>query len=100
MVWLIALLCLGIVGGLGYYTGPIRGAFSLVGLLFGAFLANPLSPLTKHLLPLLGLVHPIWQLFLPQALAFFIVVIVFVIAGSVVHRKITLHFKYKVDDKK
>lgn len=100
MVWLIAFLCLGIVGVLGFYTGPIRGSFSLVGLLFGAILAGPLSPLTKHLLPILGLAHPIWQLFIPQALAFLIVVLVFVIAGSVVHRKLSLHFKYKADDKK
>ena len=100
MVWLIAFLCLGLVGVSGYYVGPIRAGFSLLGLLFGAFLAGPLSPLTRHLLPVLGLVHPLWQFFIPQALAFLIVVIIFVIAGSVVHRKLVLHFKYKVDDKK
>jgi len=100
MVWLIAFVCLGLVGVSGYYAGPIRAGFSLVGLFFGAILAGPLSPLTKHLLPILGLEHPLWQLFVPQALAFLSVLIIFIIAGAVVHRKISVHFKYKVDEKK
>jgi hypothetical protein len=100
MVWLIALVCLGLVGLSGYYTGPIRAGFGFIGLLFGLVLAKPLSPLTKHLLPMLGLQHPLWQLFIPQALAFLAVVIVFIIVGAVVHRKLVIHFKYKVDEKK
>jgi hypothetical protein len=100
MVWLIAFVCLGLVGLSGYYAGAVRAGFSLVGLFVGAILAGPLSPLTKHLLPMLGLEHPLWQLFLPQALAFVIVVIIFIIAGAVVHRKINIHFKYKADEKK
>jgi hypothetical protein len=100
MVWLIAFACLGLVGVTGWYSGPIRAGFSLVGLFFGVVLARPLSPLTKHLLPLLGLVNPLWQLFVPQALAFLIVLIIFIIAGGVAHRKLSLHFKYKVDEKK
>ena len=87
------------MGVTGYYSGPIRAAFSLLGLFFGIVLAGPLSPLTRHLLPLLGLQHPLWQLFVPQALAFLIVLIIFMIAGGVAHRKVSLHFKYKVDEK-
>jgi hypothetical protein len=100
MVWLIAFACLGLIGLSGYYSGPIRAGFGLAGLFFGAVLAGPLSPLTKHLLPMLGLVHPLWQLFVPQVLAFLVVLIIFIIAGSVVHRKLSLHFKYKEDEKK
>jgi len=99
MVWLIAFACLGLVGVTGWYSGPIRAGFSLVGLFFGVVLAGPLSPLTKHLLPLLGLAHPLWQLFVPQALAFLVVLIIFMIAGRVAHRKLSLHFKYKADEK-
>jgi hypothetical protein len=99
MVWLIALLCLGLVGLSGYYAGPVRAGFSLLGLIFGIILAGPLSPLTAHLLPWFGFVHPVWQLFVPQALAFLVVVIVFTAIGFAVHRKLTVHFKYKVDDK-
>ncbi len=100
MVWLIAIVCLGLIGLAGYYSGPVRGGFSFVGLLFGLLLAGPLSPLARHLLPVLGLEHPLWQFFIPQALAFLMVLIIFIIAGAVVHRKISLFFKYKADDKK
>lgn len=100
MVWLIAFVCLGLVGLSGYYTGPVRAGFAFVGLLFGLILVKPLTPLMKHLLPMLGLQHPIWQLFVPQALAFILVVVAFVIIGSIVHFKIAVYFKYKVDEKK
>jgi hypothetical protein len=100
MVWLIAFLCLGVVALTGYYQGPIRAGFSLFGILFGALLAGPLSPLTKHLLPVFGLSHPVWQIFVPQAIAFIIVLVIFKIAGQVVHSKLSLHFKYKADEKR
>lgn len=100
MVWIIVLLCLAIVGASGYYQGPVRGAFTFLGLVFGAALAGPLSPLTKHLLPVVGLTHPVWQIFLPQAIAFVLVLIVFKIAGQVLHQRVAVHFKYKVDEKK
>ncbi len=99
MVWLLALLCLGIVGAAGFYQGPIRAGFSFLGLIFGTMLAGPLSPLTQHLLPLLSLHHPVWDFFAPQILAFLIVLTIFKIAGQVVHTKVAVFFKYKVDDK-
>lgn len=99
MVWIILLLCLGFVGAAGYYQGPIRAAFAFLGLLFGAVLAEPLSPLTQRLLELCGLHHPAWNIFAPQVLAFLIVLTIFKIAGQVVHQKVAVYFKYKVDDK-
>jgi hypothetical protein len=100
MVWFIALLCLGLVGVTGYYTGPVRAGFSFLGLVLGALLAGPLSPLTRHLLPLFGLKHPAWGLFVPQAIAFLAVLIIFKIAGHVLHEKISVYFKYKVTDER
>jgi len=35
MVWIIALLCMGLTGLAGYNRGPIRAAFTLLGLVFG-----------------------------------------------------------------
>jgi hypothetical protein len=64
----------------------------------GAVLSGPLSPLTKHLLPLIGLVHPIWGIFVPQAIAFVLVMIIFLIAGEALHQKIAFYFKYKAND--
>ncbi len=99
MISIIAFLCLGIVGLAGYYQGPVRVAFSLVGLVFGMALAGPLSPLTRHLLPLFGLHHPVFQLFVPNVIAFLLVLILFKIAGNVVHRKIAVFYKYQKDER-
>jgi hypothetical protein len=98
MVWIIAFLCLGLAGSIGYGQGPIRAAFGFLGMLFGAFLAGPLSPLTQRLLALAGLHHPAWGLFAPQVLAFLTVLFIFKIAGQVIHQKAAHFFKYKVDD--
>jgi hypothetical protein len=99
MVWIIALVCLGLVGIIGYYQGPILGAFTFLGLVFGSVLAGLLATLTKHLLPLMGLVHPIWGIFAPQAIAFIVVLIIFLIGGQVLHQKTAFFFKYKASDK-
>jgi hypothetical protein len=98
MVWIIALLCMGLIGLAGYHRGPICAAFSLFGLLFGLLLARPLSPLAARLLPVLGLYHPLWQLFVPGAIAFLVVLGIFKIVGGVLHRKMTLHFKHQKDE--
>jgi hypothetical protein len=99
MIWIIAFLCLGSVGIVGYYQGPVRVAFSLVGLIFGVALAGPLSPLMRHLLPVVGLKHPGWQLFFPNVLAFLLVLVLFKIAGNVVHHKIAIFYKYQKDER-
>jgi len=98
MVWILAILCLALVGAAGYYQGPVRGSFTFFGLLFGTTLAGPLSPLTRQLLPLVGLHHPAWNIFAPQVMACLLVLLIFKIAGHVVHAKIAMHFKYKVTD--
>ena len=33
-VWIVALLCLGVLAMEGYYQGAIRAAFSLLGIFF------------------------------------------------------------------
>ena len=99
MVWIIALVCLGLVGIIGYYQGPILGAFTFFGLVFGSVMAGLLATLTKHLLPLMGLVHPIWGIFMPQAIAFVVVFIIFLVGGQVLHQKTAFYFKYKAKDK-
>ncbi len=100
MIWIIALLCLGLAGLFGFFSGPIRVAATLLGLLFGTVLANPLAPLVKPILPHIGLHHPGWQIMVPQAIAFLAVLIVFKIVGSVLHRKLSVHYKYNEDDKR
>lgn len=100
MIWIIAFLCLGLVGLFGYFSGPIRVAATLLGLLFGSVLCGPLAPLVKPILPHIGLNHPGWQILVPQAIAFVCVLIVFKIVGAILHRKLSVHYKYKEDDKR
>jgi hypothetical protein len=98
MVWIIALLCMGLTGLAGYGRGPIRGAFMLLGLWAGILLARPLSPLSSHLLPVLGLHHPLWRLFMPGVIAFLGVLIIFKIAGYALHQKMEQHYKSQEDE--
>jgi hypothetical protein len=98
MVWIFALLCMGLAGLAGSRRGPVCAAFSLLGLWAGLLLAGPLSPLAGRLLPVLGLQHPLWQLFMPGVIVFILVLSIFKIAGNAVYQKMTLHYKYKEDD--
>jgi hypothetical protein len=71
---------------------------SLVGLGFAAFLAQPLSPPLRPLVPKLGLVNPVWEQIVPPAAVFLIIVLIFLGIGFVVHMKVAHHFKYATDD--
>lgn len=55
-------------------------------------------PWPAILLPFLGLHHPLWQFFVPIAIAFLAVLAIFKIVGNVLHQKITIHFKYQKDE--
>jgi hypothetical protein len=98
MVWIILLLCLGLVGWSGYHRGPICAGFSLIGLWAGLLLARPLSPLAGRLLPLLNLQNPLWRYLLPGVIAFVAVLILFKMAGNFIHQKVSLRFKYQKDE--
>lgn len=99
MLWIIAVVFIGVAALAGGYRGPVCAAFSFVGLIFGIILAGPLSPLTRHLLPLLGLHHAVWNLFVPGALALVLVLIIFKIVGNALHQKMTIHFKYQRNER-
>ena len=98
IIWVAALVLLAGLGALGYLTGAIRVAFSLAGLLVGAILAVPLSPVVRPVLAMMGLRHPLWSHLLAPVLVFLLVLIVFKISARVVHRKVDVHFKYKRTD--
>ena len=58
MFWLLALVLLASLAGIGYRQGAIRMAFSSVGILLGALLAGPLGKLLKPLLVGFGVKNP------------------------------------------
>src|SRR6266550_5900320 len=67
-IWLLALLLLGCVAGVGHQQGAIRAAISFVGIVVAALLAGPLARLVRPVLTAVGIAHPV----LLWALALFI----------------------------
>lgn len=97
-IWILALVLLASAAALGYRQEAIRVVFSFAGIILGALLAAPLAVLFKPLLPHLGVHNPTFLWALAPLVAFVPVLMVFKIAGSFVHRKVELHYKYKTDD--
>ena len=93
-IWLLAIVLLGLLAVVGYNQGAIRVAFSLAGLLVGAALAWPLSPLVRPIFPAMTLTNPMWGYYLSPVVVFLIVMIVFKVAGFTVHQKAETHYKY------
>src|SRR5689334_3459940 len=98
MIWLLGVLLLASLAGLGLRQGAVRVAFSLVGILLGALLAGPLGKLIKPLLGLVGTKDPLILHLLPPLLGFIIVSAIFKIAALSVHHKVDVHFKYHAGD--
>jgi hypothetical protein len=98
LIWLSAVVLFGVFGALGFLKGAIRSLFPLLGLFVGAFLAVPLGPLVRPLVPMVGLANPIWSWLLPPAIVFFLIAVVFIVVGFLVHHKVSLYYKYRADD--
>jgi hypothetical protein len=98
MFWLLALVLLASLAGIGYRQGAIRVAFSLVGILLGALLAGPLGKLVRPLLMALGVKNPILAGVLAPLVVFLLFSILFKVAGFMVHQKVDVHFKYHAGD--
>src|SRR5438132_3466560 len=98
ILWIVALLLLGLLGMVGFYQGAIRAGFSFVGLIIAAALAMPLGHLISPILKLVGVRHPIWLALIGPLVAFLIVLTIFKSAGFAVHRKIDGYYKYQDSD--
>ena len=69
-IWLLAVLLMASVAGLGYRQGAIRVGFSFFGILIGALLAVPLGRLVKPLLGVFGVKSPLLLYLLPPLIIF------------------------------
>jgi hypothetical protein len=98
LLWIFAILLVAVIGLIGYYQGAIRVGFSLLGLIFAAFLAMPLAFLFKWILPLVGLKHPVLLAFIAPALVYIFILVIFKVAGLSVQKKIDAHYKYNATD--
>jgi len=98
MFWLLGLVLLASLAGIGYRQGAIRVAFSLVGILLGALLAGPLGKPVKLLLVALGLKTPPLAWLLAPLVVFVVISVIFKVAALMVHKKVDVHFKYHAGD--
>jgi hypothetical protein len=92
--WVLALVLLASLAGIGYRQGAIRVAFSFFGILVGALLAAPLGRLLQPLLVILGLKTPVLPWLLAPFIMFVLISAAFKVAALMVHQKVEVHFKY------
>ena len=97
-IWLLALVLLASLAGMGYRQGAIRVGFSFFGIVFGALLAPPLGRLLKPLLVGMGLKNPAYSWVVGPLIIFILFSIAFKIAGLAAHQKIDVFYKYKAGD--
>lgn len=97
-VWILALVLLASSAALGYRQGAIRVAFSFIGIVFAVMLAGPFGKLFAFLMPHMGVKQPtlIWAVAPLEAFA--LVLILFKVAGFMVHRRVEMHYKYHLPD--
>src|SRR5271157_5458382 len=97
-IWLLGLVLLASLAGLGYRQGVVRVAFSLLGIVLGALLAWPLGGLVKPLLTGVGFKNPVLIWVLGPFVVFVVFSAIFKAAALPVHQKVEVYFKYQAGD--
>src|SRR5215831_5298189 len=97
-IWILALVLLASLAGMGYRQGAIRVLASLCGIVLGAVCAPFLAGLIRPVLSLVGVKNPLLLWSVPPLIMFLIVLIAFKVVGLMFHKKTELHFKYAVGD--
>ena len=100
ILWIVALLLLGLVGMVGYYQGAVRAAMSFLGLIVGAALAVPLGNAIGPILKLVGVKHPVLIALIAPLVVFVVILSAFKIGGLTLHRKLDGYYKYQGSDTK
>jgi hypothetical protein len=97
-IWILAILVLASVVGLGWRQGAVRVSFSFAGILTGVLLAVPLGRLVRPGLAVFGIKNPAVLWLIPPVIVFILVGIVFKVAAFFVHQKVEVYHKYKAGD--
>ena len=97
-IWILALVIMASLAGIGLRQGAIRVAFSLCGILLGALLAQPLAHFVKPIFHVIGVKSPLWLWILPPVLVFLIILTIFKVVGFTIHRKAEVYYRHKVLD--
>lgn len=96
--WLLATILLLSLAGLGYRQGAIRVAMSFLGILFGVWLAGPLSGLVVPLMKPFGVKNPVALWIIPPFIVFCVVSALFKTGAAFLHKKVEVFYKYKAGD--
>ena len=97
-IWILAVLVLASLAGLGYRQGAIRVGFSFFGILLGAVLAAPLGGLAGKLLGIFGLKDPLLRWIIGPLIVFVIISAIAKSLALMVHQKVDVYYKYKAGD--
>ena len=97
-IWILAVILLASLAGLGYRQGAIRVAFSFFGIVLGAVLAVPLGRPLGRVWGLVGVKDPLLVWVLGPVLVFVLFSVIFKIAAAAVHHKADVHYKYHAGD--
>lgn len=97
-IWILAFLLFALCAGMGFLKGAIRSTVGLIGLIVGLFVAVPLGPSIKSLMPSIGIKNPLWIGLMPPVFIFILINLVFLGIAFGVHHKVMLFYKYKRDD--
>jgi hypothetical protein len=98
LIWLLAVIILAALAGLGYRQGGVRVAFSLIGIFAALLLARPIGKLIRLLMVMLGVKNLILLGILPPLIGFIIVSLCFKAGAIPVHHKVDVYFKYHAGD--
>src|SRR5262249_23584516 len=97
-IWLLVVLVLASLAGLGFRQGAIRVGFSFFGIVIGALLAVPLGRLLGKVLGMVGLKDPLQVWALGPIVAFILISVAFKVAAAAVHHIVDVHYKYHAGD--
>jgi hypothetical protein len=97
-IWLLAVVLLASLAGLGYRQGAIRVGISFIGILLGAILGVALGGPMGRLLGILGVKDPLLEWALGPVIVFLIVSILVKSVAAVVHQKVDVYYKYHAGD--
>lgn len=94
LIWLLVLVMLASLAGLGYRQGAIRVGVSFFAILLGALVAVPLGRLVRPLFVALWVKDPVVAWALPPIVIFVIISMLFKAGAAVLHQKVDVYYKY------
>ncbi|MDB6055759.1 MAG: hypothetical protein JWN25_3282 [Verrucomicrobiales bacterium] len=98
ILWIFAMVLLGVFGLYGLKRGGIRGGIILLGLIVGIFVCRPVGHMLSPVFTAAGYKHPLVQMFLGPAVAFILVMILAMIFAHLAQEKMDFKLKYFSDD--